>query len=182
MRPLYNILGAALHRSRHQFAHRQNCGTEAALSQHMWKSCGLTCGIAMASRCWKLLQARLNSSHRWWRNGSQKNAGCGGHSELKCASQILVQSANPRSNHTTRTLPPSQSSEYARRHDEGMWATLQALLKEVLGSEHELRSAEQVRHSPCAWGMSPHPCALAPRTGFVVGRPSHNPTTHASSG
>ena len=70
--------------------------------------------------------------------------------DLQCAWQILVQSANSRSNHTIRTLPPSQSA--ARQHDEGMWATVQALLKEGRGSEHELRSAEQVATLPIHMG------------------------------
>ena len=93
----------------------------------------------------------------------------GGHSDFQCVWLILVQSANPRSKRTIKTLPPSQSSEYARRHDEGMWATVQALLKEV--SEQELRSAEQVATLPMrivGLGMrSTSRCgALAPRTGL----------------
>ena len=71
--------------------------------------------------------------------------------DLQCAWQILVQSANPRSNHTIRTLPHSQSTDHARQHDEGMWA-VQALLKEVPGSEHELKSAEQVATLPMRMG------------------------------
>ena len=72
--------------------------------------------------------------------------------DLQCAWQILVQSVNARSNHTIRTLPPSQSAEHARQHDEGMWATVQALLTEVPGSEHELRSPEQVATLPKRMG------------------------------
>ena len=41
---------------------------------------------------------------------------------------------------------------YARQHDEGMWATVQATLKEVPGSEHELRSAEQMATLPMRMG------------------------------
>ena len=41
--------------------------------------------------------------------------------DLQCAWQILVQSANPRANHTIRTLPLPLSLEYARGHDKGMW-------------------------------------------------------------
>ena len=77
---------------------------------------------------------RFNSFHRWWRNGSQKNAGCGRPFReclISSAWQLLVQSANPRSNHTIRTLPPLQSAEYARRHDEGMGHSARSL-KEVL--------------------------------------------------
>ena len=78
--------------------------------------------------------------------------------------------SSARSNHTIRTWPPSESAEYAGRHDEGMWATVQDLLKEVPGSEQRLRSAEQVA------------TLLARVLGFVVGRPSHDPPTHTSSG
>ena len=51
-----------------------------------------------------------------------------------------------------------------------MWATVQDLLKEVPGSEQRMRSAEQVA------------TLLARVLGFVVGRPSHDPPTHTSSG
>ena len=50
--------------------------------------------------------------------------------DFQCAWQILFQSSNPRANHTIRTLSPSQSPEHAHRHDEGIWATVRALLKE----------------------------------------------------
>ena len=34
--------------------------------------------------------------------------------DLQCSWQLLLQSANPRANHTMRTMPPSQSSVYCR--------------------------------------------------------------------
>ena len=40
--------------------------------------------------------------------------------DLQCAWQLLLQSANPRANHTLRTLPPSLSSDYAQEHDDGI--------------------------------------------------------------
>ena len=43
--------------------------------------------------------------------------------DLQCAWQLLLPSANPRANHTMRTLPPSVSSVYCQAHDEGIWST-----------------------------------------------------------
>ena len=40
--------------------------------------------------------------------------------DLQCTWQLLLQSANPRANHTLRTLPPSFSSDYAQEHDNGI--------------------------------------------------------------
>ena len=46
----------------------------------------------------------------------------------QCAWQLLVQSANPWANQSLRTLPPSQSLEYAVAHDEGLWGVAEMLL------------------------------------------------------
>ena len=43
--------------------------------------------------------------------------------DLQCAWQILVQNANPRANHTLRTLLPSECAGYAEAHDMGMWSS-----------------------------------------------------------
>ena len=40
--------------------------------------------------------------------------------DLQCAWQILLQCAGPRCHHMFRTLPPTQSEEYAQEHDAGM--------------------------------------------------------------
>ena len=42
--------------------------------------------------------------------------------------------ANPRANHSLRTLPPSQSLEYAVAHDEGLWGVAEILL-DIQGRE-----------------------------------------------
>ena len=42
--------------------------------------------------------------------------------DLQCAWQILFQSANPRANHTMRTMPPGSSASCCQTHDEGIWA------------------------------------------------------------
>ena len=60
--------------------------------------------------------------------------------DLQCAWQILLQSANPRANHTMRTMPPGGSADYCRAHDEGIWATVKALMDGFpAGEEDESR-------------------------------------------
>ena len=49
--------------------------------------------------------------------------------------QLLLQSANPRANHTMRTMPPSQV--YCRAHDEGVWETAKRLLGHVPAEDEE---------------------------------------------
>ena len=50
---------------------------------------------------------------------------------LQCAWQFLVHSANPRANHTMRTMPPSQSAVYCRAYDAGIWHTARELLGDI---------------------------------------------------
>ena len=47
--------------------------------------------------------------------------------DLLCGWQIRLQSANPRENHTLRTVPPSLCAEYGRLHDAGVWSSAAAL-------------------------------------------------------
>ena len=48
--------------------------------------------------------------------------------DMQCAWQILLQSANPRANHTMRKMPPSCCAAYCSAHDEGIWNTAKVLL------------------------------------------------------
>ena len=91
------------------------------------------------------MQKRLEEEQRLWDAISS-------FPDLQCAWQILVQSANPRANHTIRTLPLRLSQEYARGHDKGMWDTAKGLLKELPGSDEELMSAEMVARLPMRMG------------------------------
>ena len=88
--------------------------------------------------------------------------------DLQCAWQILVQSANPRANHTIRTLPHRLSQEYARGHDRGTWNTAKGLLKELPSSDEELGSAEMVARLPMrmgSLGLTSAERSLTPHTG-----------------
>ena len=57
--------------------------------------------------------------------------------DLQCSWQLLLQSANPRANHTMRTMPPSQSSVCCRAHDEGVWETAKRQLGHVPAEDEE---------------------------------------------
>ena len=61
--------------------------------------------------------------------------------DLQCAWQILLQSANPRANHSMRTLPPTLSAEYCHAHDEGIWSTAKVLLGVIPEDEEAHRIA-----------------------------------------
>ena len=67
--------------------------------------------------------------------------------DFQCAWQLLVQSANPRANHSLRTMPPSSTTEHARAHDDGMWQTVETLLQQTPGTEAELAFARELATS-----------------------------------
>ena len=69
--------------------------------------------------------------------------------DLQCAWQLLVQSANPRAIHSLRTLPPSQSSEFAVAHDEGLWGVAEILLDIQGSAGNKTQSRSPVCR--CAW-------------------------------
>ena len=60
--------------------------------------------------------------------------------------------AGPRCHHAIRTLPPSQSIEYARRHDEGMEQTMGALLGGLPGEQRAKNEAQQFATLPKRMG------------------------------
>ena len=57
--------------------------------------------------------------------------------DLQCSWQVLLQSANPRANHTMRTMPPGSSADYCHAHDEGIWATAKVLLDGIPAGEED---------------------------------------------
>ena len=71
---------------------------------------------------------------------------------LQCAWQLLLHSANPWANHTLRTLPPSLSGRYAQDHDDGIWATVEALLQQVPGEVEEQNFAREIATLPMRMG------------------------------
>ena len=55
--------------------------------------------------------------------------------DLQTAWLLLRMCAVPRANHLLRTLPPPEAEEYARLHDQAVWACFLTLLGEEPGSE-----------------------------------------------
>ena len=58
----------------------------------------------------------------------------------------------PRCHHLLRTLPPSQSLEYAARHDEGMMQAMDNLLGGLTGGADEKEVAHYVASLPMRLG------------------------------
>ena len=56
--------------------------------------------------------------------------------DLQTAWLLLLNCAGPRFNYRSRTVPPLQNGAYAKAHDDGMWATLCALLEKRHLEEH----------------------------------------------
>ena len=72
--------------------------------------------------------------------------------DLQCAWQILLQCAGPRCHHLLRTLPPSQATEYAQAHDDGMLQVMNALMGGLTGTEQERTTAHQLATLPMRLG------------------------------
>ena len=68
--------------------------------------------------------------------------------DLQAGWQILIQCAGPRCHHIIRTLPPSQSADYAQGHDEGMKRTMDNLLGGLPGEVHEQEVARNIASLP----------------------------------
>ena len=73
--------------------------------------------------------------------------------QIWAAWQILVKCAGPRCHHLLRTLPPSQFSEYALRHDAGMLRTMKSLLGGLPGEPQEKEDACRLATLPMRIGL-----------------------------
>ena len=71
--------------------------------------------------------------------------------DLQAAWQILLHCAGPRCQHMLRTLPPSESEEYARAHDVGMARVMDRLLA-LPGDPHEQEVALNLASLPMGMG------------------------------
>ena len=158
VRHLYDLVSESLHRNAgiqlHQGKTRvwNRSGTVPdnvdSLGEEVWRTDGikiLGTPLGNAQFVAEHTQERLEEEQRLWDAIPSVP-------DLQCAWQILVQSANPRANHTIRTLPPRLSLEYARGHDKGMWDTAKGLLQQLPGSDEELREAEMVARLPMRMG------------------------------
>ena len=80
-------------------------------------------GTPVGSRAFvdEVLNKRLREEHKLWEAIPWVP-------DLQAGWQILIQCAGPRCHHIIRTLPPSQSADYAQGHDEGIKRTMDNLL------------------------------------------------------
>ena len=117
---------ACLEQKRHSPRQRRQFGRRGVAGSKSWVPHWGMC-------CSEHTQERLEEEQRLWDAIPSVP-------DLQCAWQILV--ANPRANHTIRTLPPRLSLEHAHGHDKGMWDTAKGLLQQLPGSDEELREAE----------------------------------------
>ena len=190
VRHLYDLVSESLHRNAgiqlHQGKTRvwNRSGTVPdnvdSLGEEVWRTDGikiLGTPVGNAQFVAEHMQERLEEEQRLWDAIPSVP-------DLQCAWQILVQSANPRANHTIRTLPPGLSLEYARGHDKGMWDTAKCLLQQLPGSDEELREAEMVARLPMRMGglglRSAERCADA-AWGVMGRRFGDDPPTYARS-
>ena len=109
---MLRIAGISLHQGKTRVWNP--AGVVAEVGQEAWQPDGITVlGTPI----------RKHAVHRWKR-GSRGKECWERQSSLFLTSngawQILLQSANPRANHSTRTLPPTLSAEYCHAHDEGI--------------------------------------------------------------
>ena len=72
--------------------------------------------------------------------------------DFQCAWQILLQCASPRCHHLLRTVPPSQVARYAHGHDQGMMATMEALLEGLPGDVEQKTWAQTIATMPMRMG------------------------------
>ena len=145
---LDRVAGIRLHEGKTKVWNRSGTAPEdiEELGEEAWQPEGLkVLGTPIGSPQFTAAQLRVGEERRFWDAiPTVKN--------LQCAWQLLLQSANPRANHTLRTLPPSLSGRYAQDHDDGIWATVEALLQQVPGEVEEQNFAREIATLPMRMG------------------------------
>ena len=159
IRFLYDLLGSKLHEGAGIQLHEGKTRTwnrgglcpdgMQQLGPDVWCPCGIKIlGTLVGSPeefVARLAQERLDEEEKLWNAIPWVP-------DLQCAWQILVQCAGPRCHHFLRTMPPSQSVEYAQGHDDGMMSTMHALLGGLTGSEEQQRRAHLIASLPLRLG------------------------------
>ena len=72
--------------------------------------------------------------------------------DLRCSWQFLLQCVGPRYHHLMRTLPPSQSAECARCHDDGTMRVMDGPMEGLTGSGEDKMVVHQLASLPNAIG------------------------------
>ena len=147
---MFTVAGIRLHQGKTKAWNRAGAIPEdgARLGAEAWQKEGITVlGTPIGSTQFVLekIEARITEERRLW-------DAIPAVPDLQCAWQILVQSANPRANHTLRTLPPSLAQVYGEAHDAGIWNTVVAIMQGLPGSDIQITEAQQVATLPMRMG------------------------------
>ena len=158
MRVIYELLGSKLeavagirlHDGKTRVWNRQGmCPQEmAAFGPEVWSLEGLEIlgtPVGSVEFVQRLVDQRIQEEQKLWEAISWVP-------DLQCAWQILLQCAGPRCHLFLRTLPPSQSAEYARQHDVGMMTIMEALLSGLTGDTDQNDTARQIASLPMRLG------------------------------
>ena len=165
--PLYKVLRG------HPVASRQNQSMEsgiepdniAEIGQEVWQPEGITVlGTPIGSDQYTAtkMDARIAKERRLWDAIPSVP-------DLQCAWQILLQSVDPRANHSMRTLPPTLSAAYCDAHDAGIWATARALLGGILQEDEEARQRATLPMRMGGLGLR-SAALCAPAAGLILWR------------
>ena len=68
--------------------------------------------------------------------------------DVQCAWQIILGCAGPRCHHLLRTIPPSQSAQYAQGHDDFMWRAVEAVMGRLPGDDRQKSVARLISTLP----------------------------------
>ena len=171
VRPLYNILGAALHREAGTSLHTVKTrvwnrgGIVKArveeLGPDVWNCDGievLGTLLGTAQFVASLVEERIAEERRLWEAIPSVP-------DLQCAWQILVQSANPRSNHTrSERCHPRSLQNTPDNTTKACGPQCKLCSRKSLPQNTSSEALNRWRHSPCAWvvwgrGPPTHTCS-----------------------
>ena len=146
---LLRVAGIQLHQGKTRAWNRAGIPPEdiEELGPEVWQPCGITVlGTPIGSELYisEKMEERIAKERTLWEAIPTVP-------DLQCAWQILLQSANPRANHTMRTMPPASSETYCHAHDEGIWATAKVLL-DGLPAGDEVAEIQELATLPMRMG------------------------------
>ena len=147
---LFTQAGIRLHSGNTRVWNRASVCPEgmAELGPEVWNPEGVkVLGTLVGSRAFvdEVINRRLREEQKLWEAIPWVP-------DFQAGWQILTQCAGPRCHHIIRTLPPSQSADYAQGHDEGMKRTMDNLLGGLPGEVHEQEVARNIASLPMRMG------------------------------
>ena len=144
-RALHRVAGIRLHQGKTRVCNKGGVQPDHVdtLGEDAWQPHGIVVlgtplGSEQLTRA--KLQNRMDEERRLWERIPNVP-------DLQCGWQILLLSANPRANHTLRTLPPSHQSTAANM-TRAFWNTARTLLGEIPGTVDAVEDARTLSSLP----------------------------------